>query len=88
MNKLSQAVLEIKSKVMESTELKRFFLSMVIFMVHKNQIQNVSLRPSAPPRKIHSDTVHLSFVSQMLTTLVLSHLTVQEKSTFILRKII
>lgn len=59
MNKLSQAALEIKSKVMESTELKRFFLLMLIFMVHKNVIQKVSLHPSAPPRKIHSDTVHL-----------------------------
>lgn len=61
---------------------------MLIFMVHKNLIQTVSLHPSTPPRKIHSDTVHLLFVSQMLTTLVISHPTVQEKLTFILRKVI
>lgn len=88
MNKLSQAALEIKSKVMGSTELKRFFLSKLIFMVHKNLIQNVSLHPSNNSRKIISDTVHLSFVSQMLTALVVSYLTVQEKSAFILGKII
>lgn len=85
MNKLSQAALGIKGKVRESAELWRFFLSVLIFMGHKNLIQNVNLLKKII---ISSVTVHLSLVSQKWTILVLSCLTVQEKSTFILWKII
>lgn len=62
---------------------------MLIFMVHKNLIQSVNLPiPLNKNKKIYADTVHFSLVSQLLTILVLSCLTVQDKSTFILQKII